>query len=182
MALLFAGITTDTLPPNINKRTYLYRRFEKTEAGTATTATTDAMKRINDAWKQVQTRASMRSCNEYFQALSRGVSLRQVLDELPITLWVLRPREGYTLEDVPLANSAGRDIGIKPSLLEAGSALELVCTFIHELAHVAGASTNNDAADPSRRANLSWNRRWTRHNAKFIFPRIGLARRSHGHR
>lgn len=92
MALLFAGITTDTLPPNINKRTYVYRRFEKTEAGTPTTATTDAMKRIRDAWKQVHTRASMRSCNEYFQGLSRGISLRQVLDELPITLWVLRPR------------------------------------------------------------------------------------------
>jgi hypothetical protein len=150
MALVFAGIGSDILPPNINKRTYVYSPFEKTEAGQPTTASVDAMKRVNEAWKQVQARAAIGTCNEYFQGLNqkRPMTLRQVLDDGPITVWLLRPRKDYTLEDVPLANSAGRDIGIKPSLLEAGNALELVCTFIHELAHVAGASTNSEATDP----------------------------------
>jgi hypothetical protein len=148
MALLFAGISSDILPPNINKRTYVYGRFEKTESGQPTSASADAMKKVNEAWKHVENRAATGTCNQYFQGLARKLSLRQVLDEGPITLWLLRPRDGYTLEDMPLANSAGRDIGIKPSLLEPGNSLELVCTLIHELAHVGGASTNNDPADP----------------------------------
>jgi hypothetical protein len=148
MAILFAGISSDTLPPNINKKTYLYRPFEKTEAGQPTPATADAMKRVNEAWKHVQARAAIGTCNDYFEGLTRKVTLRKVLDEGPITLWLLQPREGFTMEKVPVGNSAGRDIGIKPSLLEPGNALELVCTFIHELAHVAGASTNSDPADP----------------------------------
>jgi hypothetical protein len=148
MALLFAGISSDTLPPNINKRTYVYGRFEKTESGQPTSASAEAMKSVNDAWKHVGTRAAIGTCNEYFQGLSRGLSLRQVLDQGPITVWLLRPREGYTVADMPIANSAGRDIGINPSLLESGDRLELVCTLIHELAHVAGASTNNDKDDP----------------------------------
>jgi hypothetical protein len=126
----------------------VYSRFEKTEAGQPTTASADAMKRVNEAWKQVQVRAGTGSCNAYFQGLSRKLTLRQVLDQGPITVWLLKPREDYTLKDAPVGNSAGRDIGINPSLLEPDNALELVCTFIHELAHVGGAPTNADPADP----------------------------------
>ena len=143
MALLFAGITTEGSRPNVGRRTYTYTRFNGDEPGTS-----DNLDRCKDAWKHVQKRAGMPTCSAYFHGLTRHRTLRQVLDEGPITLWLLHPVEGYTEKDVPLANSAGRDIGIKPVLLEPGNQAELACTLIHELAHVAGASTNKAKEDP----------------------------------
>ncbi len=46
---------------------------------------------------------------------------------------------------MPDADTAGRDIGIDPTLLFDADQTALVCTLIHELAHVGGASTDPGA-------------------------------------
>ncbi len=52
------------------------------------------------------------------------------------------PKPGYTLDDLPDANTAGRDIGIDPTFLLEPDNVKLGCALVHELAHVAGATTN----------------------------------------
>jgi hypothetical protein len=144
MALLqLAGIDSDILPPKVWGKTYKHTPFDKNEKDIS-------RKRdfINKAWKIVQARAAMGTCNSYFFSLGKK-TLLDVLNAGPVTLWILQPVDGHDAKkDVPLANIVGRDIGIQPSLLESGDQSELACTLIHELAHVAGASTNNDKYDP----------------------------------
>ena len=157
MPLQFAGIDTDMLPPSLLGKPYRYRKFEAPAPGKSGHAGPSAIDVAKAAWDQVVHRASLPACNAYFKSLPRHTTLKEVIDERPITLWLLVPIEGYTYDspEVPLANTAGRDMALIPRLLEpakgAGKQLELVCTLIHELAHVAGASTNNRIEDPHAR-------------------------------
>ncbi len=154
MALLINGITQKTpySVPIILRKKYKYATFEQPmnievlKDGKRVVRSLDTRKIIETAWHLVQSRAAHERCNYYFKSLSRGKTLKEVLAEGNITLHCLVPKDGYRFEDLPLANTAERDIAIHPDLLLEDDHLSLTCTLIHELAHVAGAIT--DAFDP----------------------------------
>ena len=136
------------LLPNVAKQAYRYGAFE----GDTLTATyrggvsksVDVTEQLTHAWNFVLERAKIPDgeCNTYFKTLPRGMTLKQVIEERDIVIHSLVPKEDYTYADLPAANSAGRDIGINPAVLFEASPHSLACTLVHELAHVAGASTN----------------------------------------
>ncbi len=140
--------------PNILKRKYRYSSFgpdfvmRVSKDGKHEDKKIDVKSLVEAAWRFVTDKAAKYpSCNKYFKSLPRNKTLKEVLDEGDITIHCLVPKENYTLADVPFGNTAGRDIGINPVLfLEAPE--QLASTLIHELAHVAGASTNADPDDP----------------------------------
>jgi hypothetical protein len=148
--LLINGITGTYSIPNVNKRAYKYRPFPPTlkfrvttAPGQSTDITVEVKKKIDAAWRIVTSVAkNNNACNAYFKRLARGKTLQQVLEEGDIVLHCLEPKDGYTDADLPDANAAGRDIGIDPSLLAEKESKKLAGVLIHELAHVAGATTN----------------------------------------
>lgn len=144
MAMKINGID-GTLPvPNINKLAYHYVKFAPTLKATVdgVEKTVNVQNALRGAWGGVVQRSRTVSCNECFRQLFRKKTLAELLDEAPIVLHLLEPKQGYTDADMPEANAAGRDIGLHPWLFFASDALALTCTLIHELAHVGGASTN----------------------------------------
>jgi len=103
--------------------------------------------KLNEAWAFVTGRAAKhKDCNQYFKSLSRGKTLVEVVAEGDITVHCLEAKEGHTSAELPDADTAARDIGIDPSLLFRETA-ELSAVLIHELAHVAGATTDPGAAN-----------------------------------
>ncbi|NOT46453.1 MAG: hypothetical protein HOP17_01700 [Acidobacteria bacterium] len=91
-------------------------------------------------------------CNEYFATLFQKKTLSTILGEGDLVIHCLEPKQGYSYSDLPDANNAGRDIGLDPQLFFDNDPAVLVCTLIHELAHVAGASTDAGAAQPQAHA------------------------------
>jgi hypothetical protein len=100
---------------------------------------------LETAWTAVMQRSKLKACNACFKLLSRKKTLAEILAEGDLILHCLEPKAGHENDPLPDANTAGRDIGIDPSLLFDPDPLSLVCTLIHELAHVGGASTNATA-------------------------------------
>ena len=80
------------------------------------------------------------------QRYIRQKTLVDIINEGDIVLHRLEPKAGFDYSILPDANTAGRDIGIDPSLFFDSDPAGLVCTLIHELAHVGGASTDAGAA------------------------------------
>jgi hypothetical protein len=148
MAMRINGITGVFNVPNINKRAYRYARFDATlKAMVANVARTVAVQSVLEtAWQNVVQRSKNASCNECFRQLFRKKTLAEILAEGDLVLHVLEPKEGFTDDDVPDGNAAGRDIGLHAALFFDSDPLALTCTLIHELAHVGGASTDADAA------------------------------------
>jgi len=148
MGLLINGISGKYSIPTVLSKAYKYAAFEptlklKVNAKEGSEDKSIAVQtKIDAAWRFITKRAAVyKPCNDYFKTLVRKKTLKEVLDEGDITLHCLTPKEGHSFDDLPAANSAGRDIGIHPSLfLEKDDVL--ACTLIHELAHVAGATTN----------------------------------------
>jgi hypothetical protein len=150
-------------PPPVNKIKYEFGPFEpdpftlsaETTDGKTVTRQADVQGDLEEAWRFVTgTAAKYPSCNKYFKSLSRHKSLQEVLDEGDITIHRLVPKNKdrfgkgamYTQADLPAADTAGRHIGLnETSFLDPEG---LRCTLIHELAHVAGASTNAAPEDP----------------------------------
>ncbi len=63
-------------------------------------------------------------------------------------IYRLALREGnFDLTSLPYACIMGRDIGINTSMLFEDDPLEVICTMIHELAHVGGALTDKISYD-----------------------------------
>ena len=108
--------------------------------------TIDIQPKLASVWTAVEQKARMGTCNDYFKTLNSGKSLAEILSDGDITIHLLEPKAGSTYADLPYANTAGRDIGIDPNLLFDAQQSNLVCTLIHELAHVGGATTNVGAA------------------------------------
>ena len=157
MALRINGMTGRYIVPNVRSQKYRYRAFEgttlvfdvKSAAGKVDQKSVNAKQKMDDAWKFiVKEAATHKPCSDYFRTLSRKKTLKEILDEGDITLHRLEPKEGYTYNDIPDANAAGRDIGIDPSMILFDQPRVLAATLIHELAHVAGASTNPDPDNP----------------------------------
>jgi hypothetical protein len=156
MGLRINGIGREYPLPTLIKIYYKYASFPphlklnvtSVDTGTSVEKDYDIKSILEAAWKIVESRAKGKPCNNYFKTLSRGRSLGDVLGEGDITLHMLVPKKDeYGFDKVPLANTAGRDIGINPVLFTEKDSAELACTLIHELAHVAGATTNADAQD-----------------------------------
>jgi hypothetical protein len=150
LALKINGIDGKFSVPNIISRAYAHRPFAdqtmtfsitSNETKKTETKQVDVKAVIGKAWGFVSGRAATYGpCNEYFKTLARKKTLQEVLNEGDITLHCLTPKEGHKSDEMPYANTAGRDIGIDPALLVEPD--KLGCTLIHELAHVAGATTN----------------------------------------
>ena len=139
--------------PNVISQVYRFRGFAG-ETLTAqfkdgTTKSADVSRQLKEAWGFVTQRADIKGgkCNAYFKTLSRGKTLKEVLQEGNIVMHCLEPKVGYSYDDLPHAATADRDIGIDPSILFETSHV-LGCTLIHELAHVSGATTDNSKSNP----------------------------------
>ncbi len=149
--------------PNVNKRKYRYADFgagkvrfapKDGDGGTPGIGSQpreiDVAAMVQAAWRRIIAQAARKECNNYFLTLARKKSLGDVLAEGDIVIHCLVPKEGFDWDDLPAANTAGRDIGINPALL--GDDIDgLACTLIHELAHVAGATTNSASEDEQSR-------------------------------
>ena len=148
MAMKINGIGGDFRLPQINKLKYRYVKFEATLKATvdAIPKTVTVKSALEFAWTGVVQRSTTKACSERFRQLSRKKTLAEILDEGDVVLHLLEPKQGYTDEDLPEGNAAGRDIGLHPWLFFSSDALALTCTLIHELAHVGGASTDAGAA------------------------------------
>jgi hypothetical protein len=135
--------------PSIYKN-YKYVPLEKTMSFNVNgkPVTVDIEARFNAAINLVMSKAQIGKCNVYFRSLPRKVALIDVINEGPIFLYYLAPAEGFGEDVVPLANTAGRDIGVNISYLANNDPGGLACTLIHELAHVAGATTDKYAPAP----------------------------------
>lgn len=137
-------------------RNYVFTKFDSMMTATmanGTQSTVDIKVALNKAWQGVGQRSNQKACNEYFATLFRQKTLAQILAEGDIVLHRLEPKTGYKYSDLPDANTAGRDIGIDPNLFFDSDPAVLVCTLIHELAHVGGAST--DAGAPAAKAHAA---------------------------
>jgi hypothetical protein len=130
--------------PTIISKVYRYKAFDRTLVITVGGKEQNIVvsDKIKPAWAMVWKRAEHAPCNEYFKTLVGGKTLKEVLQGGVITLHYLTPRENQTFDKLPEANTAGRDIGINPAYLLDTDPAPLACTLIHELAHVAGATTN----------------------------------------
>lgn len=144
------GITGSYPTPPLAKQ-YSYARLDtiltlglSTDAGTVQ-KTIDVKNLLERAWQAVTRKSDNKLCNDYFKSLFRKKTLKEVLTEGDITLHMLEPKPGRDWSVVPYANASGRDIGLNPELFIDGDADVVACTLIHELAHVAGASTNAGA-------------------------------------
>jgi hypothetical protein len=152
MALKINGVTGTYTVMRLNKP-YRNTAFEPTLKLRVTTdggsqeKSFDVKMILEQAWKQVERKADLKPCNEYFKTLFQKKTLKQILVEADITLHCLEPKDGHTYAEVPDANTAGRDIGINPSLFLDKDASALACVLVHELAHVGGATTNAIAPD-----------------------------------
>ena len=155
MAARINGITGTYTVPNVNRIKYKFSAFdgptieytEQAPNGQPIRKSVNTKRLIEDAWRFAAERAAgQKACNDYFRTLPRKKTLREVLDEGAITFHCLVPKANYTFDDLPEACTAGRDIGFNPMVLIQNQA-GLAGTLIHELAHVAGASTNPDASD-----------------------------------
>ena len=152
MTINFGGM----MIPNLGKDKYKYTAFKEgveipNQSGPSLKVI-NIKQKLDAAWTFATKRAAGKSeCNAYFKALRKKLSLGDVL-ELKITLHCLWPKaDNPTFEDflkLPYGNTAGQDIGINPYfLLEEGQQPNrLGCLLIHELAHVAGASTYTEGA------------------------------------
>jgi hypothetical protein len=149
MGLLINGITGKYDLPIVLDKRFKYAAFEPTlkmrvkpKDGAEVIKDIAVQTKINAAWRFITRRAAaQKPCNDYFKTLLRKKTLEEVLNEGDITLHYLTPKEGHTFDELPSGYSAGRDIAIDPSLLLEEDDV-LACTLIHELAHVAGATTN----------------------------------------
>jgi hypothetical protein len=155
MALRINGIDGKYILPNVLRIKYKFSAFDgptltysqSLPNGRSQVKSVNIKGKIDPAWAFVTGRAAAHTpCNNYFKTLLRNKSLKEVLAEGDITIHELVPKDGYTLADLPDACAAGRDIGINPYLL-IDATIGLAPVLIHELAHVAGASTNPDPYD-----------------------------------
>lgn len=148
MAMKINGITGTYSIPRLIKN-YVYTKWEteiKAQVAGGVIQKVDVQAKLEKAWKGVVDKARSKPCNECFKKLPKGKSLLEILGEGDIILHCLDPKKGFTFEDLPEANTAGRDIGIDPTCLFDPDPNTLVCILVHEVAHVGGASTDAGAA------------------------------------
>ena len=105
--------------------------------------------RIGESWKYIENNcAKNKKCNDYFATLQRNQTLTDIMQKVTFTAHLLAPKKDHTDDELPLANSAGMDIGfcifafIDTEKGTENSKEELAATILHELAHYAGATTN----------------------------------------
>lgn len=148
MGMKINGIDGTFPVPRLLKN-YVYTKFDRKLTATMTsgiTKTVDIKSALEAAWKGVVQRSGQKTCNEYFATLFQKKTLDTILNEGDLIIHCLEPKQGYSYSDLPDANNAGRDIGLDPQLFFDPDPAVLICTLIHELAHVGGASTDAGAS------------------------------------
>lgn len=127
--------------------------------------------KINQAWKFITSKAATnKACNNYFKSLPSKKTLREILEDNKITVNLLVPKENSraavfnnappNFDKVVAANTTleGPNIGLHPDLMifpsdapadaphlkDYANVSELIRTLVHELAHVGGATTNQN--------------------------------------
>ena len=147
MVMKINGISGSFSVPRVVKN-YVFTKFDaKMSANVAgTSKTVDIKSALESAWQGAVQRSRQKPCSDYFKTLFRQKTLAEVMNEGDIVFHCLEPKTGFDYSILPDANTAGRDIGIDPTLFFGSDPAALVCTIIHELAHVAGASTDAGAA------------------------------------
>jgi len=150
MALRINGIDGSYPLPTLLNKKYVYRRFD----ATMTIGMEDGSKKVVDVkpkltaiWREVEQKAKLKPCNEYFKTLGRvtPVTLDEILKGSDIKLHWLELKPNASATDLPNANTAGRDIGLHPFFLVDPEQSWWVCTLVHELARNAGATSNISA-------------------------------------
>jgi hypothetical protein len=144
-----AGITI----PNVLSKRYRYTRLEEIyqiEMSSKSKTSVNTKKMIDNAWKYIEDNcAKIETCNAYFAKFRKGVTLADILKDVTFTVHRLIPKDKYTEEDLPEANSAGSDFALSMyTFIEKTSAEALAATILHEIAHFAGATTNARDDDP----------------------------------
>jgi hypothetical protein len=111
--------------------------------------TFNTRKMIEDAWTYLGNNCAKNGgCNAYFAKLSKKMQLADILATVDFTAHRLSPKSGHTEEDLPYANSAGRDFALSLyAFIDAASIEALAATILHEIAHFAGATTDARSAD-----------------------------------
>jgi len=111
--------------------------------------TFNTRKMIEDAWTYLGTNCAKNGgCNAYFTNLSKKTPLAGILTTVDFTVHRLSPKPGHTEEDLPYANSAGRDFALSlHAFVDSASIEALAATMLHEIAHFAGATTDARGAD-----------------------------------
>jgi hypothetical protein len=151
MPLIYNFGSKDISVPNVLSRVYRYRSLTEIPAVRikAKITTIDSKKRIGDAWKYIEANcASLKECNNYFSKLFKKRTLADILKNETFTVHSLVPKEGHSDNELPLANSAGKDFALSIYAfldLETGTqntTPALAATILHEIAHYAGATTN----------------------------------------
>ena len=147
MAMRINGVGGSFSIPRVLKN-YVFTKFDaKMSANVAgTNKTVDIKAALESAWQGVVQKSKQKPCNDYFKTLFHQKTLAEVMNDGDIVFHCLEPKQGFGYDILPEANTAGRDIGIDPTLLFGPDSAALICTIIHELAHVAGASTDAGAA------------------------------------
>ena len=153
MALQINGVTGTFDVPRV-VGSYLFTSYERTmkfrvivSEKVSQEKTVNVQSKFEAVWRLVEEKAKRKPCNEYFAKLARKKTLKEVLDEADIILHLLQPKPKFGPEVLPLANAAGRDIGLNPAFLNEEDNQAIACTLVHELAHIAGATTNPNAKD-----------------------------------
>ena len=169
MALKINGVDGTYPLPTLLNRKYVYKKFEAQMEATLVDGKSiiiDRKPKLTAIWAEVERKSKLKPCNDYFRKLSRinSVSLADILAGGDIRMHMLELKPGASYSDMPYANTAGRDIGIDPNFLVDPQPVNLICTLIHELAHIAGATTNTSA--PFEQA----------HAAEAALPLCGCAR------
>ncbi|MEW9898498.1 hypothetical protein ABWL39_07695 [Chitinivorax sp. PXF-14] len=151
MPIIYYVGQKDVSIPNVLSRVYKYGTLTDipTIRANGKILTIDVKKRINDAWKHMEGNcAKNKSCNDYFSKLHKGMTLSDILSSVSFTVYQLMPKEGHTDDELPLANSAGRDFALSIyAFLDQVAGTQnttpaLAATILHEIAHYAGATTN----------------------------------------
>jgi hypothetical protein len=154
--LLIAGISGEKkieLPNTGAPRSYKCGKFDRSvsfaqDGGAPQTVQVEAT--IRDAWTYIiEKSAPSSACNTCFKKLPGKLRLTELLDGGDIVAACLVPGDGRTDNDVPRGWNDGKRLiafGLVEVIRGAADKTSLAATMLHELAHLAGASTNARAA------------------------------------
>jgi hypothetical protein len=161
MVMKINGVDSNIMPPSVYGRPYVFKGFDDltmtTEQRWVKRKKTefivghlneDVKKAVQKVWLGVVNRSTKGPCNEYFKSLPYKKSLTQILSEGDFMIYRLVPKEGYDRKVLPHACVVGRDIGLDPDMLFVNDPQEVICTLIHEIAHIGGALTDRESYDP----------------------------------
>jgi hypothetical protein len=158
MVFKISGFDSKKLPPSAYGKNYAFKLFGQTtritqqrwvkikgEKWCVSEAHNehDVRQAIQKVWLGVVNRSKICGCNDYFKSLPMKKTLAEILVDGDFMVYRLALNDGhFDTTSLPHACIIGRDIGIDVNMLFEDDPQEVICTMIHELAHVGGALTD----------------------------------------